>query len=331
MKDLTVVHHNELIASSYRLDLDEMRLINLALTKVDSRNKNIGVIDIYPEEFADMFGLNKKNIWRNMKRAVDEIMRKPIEIIITDNKGEPHKRIIHWLDEASYYINQADTSKIKIEFSRKIEPYLFALQGNFTKVNFEYASRLNTPFSFRLYQWLVREYRIKKGSYYDLTMLLEDIKKTAQLDNTYPRWSDFKIRVVEPAILAINQKTNISISYKITKQGGKVHSLTFTYIDEMEKAISAETNGENFTFTEQKPMRPRLLRRPKIKKGSHEEGVWQKTNFGKLSLYQDQLKSWDSSARLTIPDLKKLIEYSRLFGITTHERAVIELNKRTTK
>ncbi|MCK5816240.1 MAG: hypothetical protein KAH07_09880, partial [Flavobacteriaceae bacterium] len=117
----------------------------------------------------------------------------------------------------------------------------------------------------------------------------------------------------------------------VIKKGNKIHALTFTYIDEMEKAISAEINGEIFSFSEKKPIRPRLLRRPKVKKGSHEEGVWQKANFGKLSLYQDQLKAWDSSARLTIPDLKKLIEYSRLFGIKTHEIAIKELVKRQSK
>ena len=60
MNDLTVVQHNELLASSYKFDIDEMRLINLALTKIDSRKKNIGVIEIYPDEFAAMYGLPKK-------------------------------------------------------------------------------------------------------------------------------------------------------------------------------------------------------------------------------------------------------------------------------
>ena len=331
MDSLTIVQNNELIASSYKLDIDEMRLLNLALTKIDSRDKNIGMINIYPEEFASMFGLAKKNIWRNMKNSILSIMKKPIQIQFIDEKGERKERIINWLDEAIYYIDQSDSSKIQIEFSRKIEPYIFSLQGNFTKINFEYASRLTTPFSFRLYQWLTKEYRIKKGKYYDLTMTIEKIKKSAQLENSYARWERFNNGVIKPAIEAINQKTNLSVSYTAIKQGNKVHSLTFTYIDEMQKAISADSNSESFTFAEQKPMRPRLLRRPKVKKGSHEEGEWQKANFQKLSLYQEQLKAWDKVARLTIPDLKKLIEYSRLFGIETHKEAVDELSTRQSK
>lgn len=60
MNKLTIVQHNALIESSYRLDLDEMRLLNLALTKIDSRKPNIGIIEIYPDEFSEMFNLNKK-------------------------------------------------------------------------------------------------------------------------------------------------------------------------------------------------------------------------------------------------------------------------------
>ena len=331
MTELTIVQHNDLIASSYKLDIDEMRLLNLALSKIDSRKPDIGTITIYPNEFAEMFNLSKKNIWRNMKNSILSLMRKPVKIRCSDSSGKPMEEVIAWLGSTKYYVDQSDGSKIELQFTSQIAPYLFELQGNFTKINFEYASRLTTPFSFRLYQWLTKEYIIKQGQYYDLTMTLDDIKKSAMLDKSYPRWESFNTWVIKPAIEAINQKTNLSITYIVTKKGNKVHALTFTYIDEMQKAISADSKGESFTFAEQKPMRPRLLRRPKVKKGSHEEGEWQKSNFQKLSLYQEQLKAWDKVARLTIPDLKKLIEYSRLFGIETHKVAVKELSTRQNK
>lgn len=331
MKDLTIVQSNELIASSYRLDIDEMRLLNLALTKVDSRKPNIGKIEIFPREFAEMFNLNPNMIWRNMKKSVLGLMQKPIKLQFNDEKGRVKERIISWLDEAVYYANQEDSSKIEIEFSRKIEPYLFELQGNFTKINFEFASHLNTPFSFRLYQWLTAEHRIKPGQYYELTMTLEEIKQSAQLDNSYKLWDDFKRRVITPAIDAINQKTNLSVSYTVTKQGRAVHSLTFSYIDELAKITKSLENGEAVELSNKKPLRPRLIRRPRVTKGSHAEGEWQRSNLKLLAQYQTDLKNWDSTARLTIPDLRKLIEYSRLFAQDIHDTAVKELEKRTRK
>ena len=193
MNDLTIVQHNDLIASSYRLDIDEMRLLNLALTKIDSRKPDIGTITIHPDEFAEMFNLSKKNIWRNMKNSILSLMRKPVKIRDVDERGKPIERVLAWLGSTTYYVNQSDGAKIELEFTRQITPYLFELKGNFTKIDFEYASRLTTPFSFRLYQWLVREHRIKPRQHYKMMMTLEQIKISAQLNDSYPRWQDFKI------------------------------------------------------------------------------------------------------------------------------------------
>lgn len=329
MDDLTIVQHNDLIASSYKLDIDEMRLLNLALTKIDSRKSNIGIIEIFPDEFAEMFGLSKKNIWRNMKNALLSIMMKPVKIRFRDEDTKLKERVISWLGATTYFVDQSDGAKIELEFTPQIAPYLFELQGNFTKINFEYASRLNTPFSFRLYQWLVREHRVRKGVYYELTMTVDEIKNSAQLDGAYKLWDDFNRRVIRPALDAINQKTNLSVGYTVTKKGRAVHSITFTYIDEQQKAVAAEAAGQSFTLAEQKPERSRLLRRPKVKKGSHEEGEWQRANLKLLVQYQADLKLWDSTARLTIPDLKKLISYSKVFDSHIYSAAITEFEKRT--
>lgn len=331
MNNLSIVQHNDLIAASYRLNIDEMRLLNLALTKVDSRKKNIGIIEIYPDEFAKMYNLNPNMIWRNMKNSLISIMQKPVKIRIIDDNGKLMEEVISWLGSTKYYVKQSDGSKISLEFTSQIAPYLFELHGNFTRINFEYASRLNTPFSFRLYQWLVREHRIKQGQYYELTMTLENIKVSAQLGDTYSRWVDFKKRVIEPAIDAINQKTNLSVSYTVTKQGRKINAIMFTYIDEFARTAKALENGEEVELVAQKPIRPRLLRRPKVTKGSHAEGEWQRANLKLLVQYQADLKNWDNAVRLTIPDLKKLIEYSRLFGQDIYNVAIKELGERTRK
>jgi plasmid replication initiation protein len=331
MNNLTIVQHNDLIASSYRLNIDEMRLLNLALTKVDSRKPNVGIIEIHPDEFADMYGLNSNMIWRNMKNALLSIMMKPVKIRFKDDKGKLKESVISWLGKTTYFVDQNDGAKIELKFTEDITPYLFELQGNFTRINFEYASKLNTSFSFRLYQWLVREHRIKAGDYYELTMTLDEIKVSALLDNSYKVWGDFKKFVINPAVDSINQKTNLSVSYNVTKKGRKVHSITFTYIDELANITKSLKNGETVELSNQKPIRPRLLRRPKVIKGSHAEGEWQRSNLKLLSQYQTDLKNWDNTARLTIPDLRKLIDYSRLFASDIYNVAKKELEVRTIK
>lgn len=332
MNELTIVQHNELIESSYRLDLDEMRLLNLALAKIDSRKSNIGIIEVYPDEFSRMYNLQKKNIWRNMKNSLNSIMTKPVRINFQDEKGRLKEKLISWLGSSEYFREQSDGTKIELNFTKDISPYLFELKANFTKVNFEYISRLSTPFSFRLYQWLTREYKMEKGGYYDLTMTLQAIKQRAGfVEKSYPQWRDFKSRVIQPAVDAINQRTNLSLSYTVTKKGKKAHALTFTYIDELQKTAALLENGEAVELPIVKPIRPRLTRRPKVEAGSHDEGEWQRTNLKLLSDYLKDLKNWDHAAKLTIADLKKLVSYSKIHNQTLYEKMKEELSERQKK
>jgi len=329
VNDLSIVQHNHLIESSYQLDFDEMRLINLALTKVDSRQADVGLITIYPDEFYQMIQLPKKNIWRNMKKSLESIMNKSVSIDIQGENESNARKSISWFRSIKYCSEKEDGCKIELTFSDEIAPYLFNLTGNFTKVNFEFVRRLTTPFSFRLYQWLRQEYKMQKGGYYTLNLPIKLIKKRAGYDSTtYPKWRDFKSRVINPAIDAINQRTNFSVNYSVIRKGKRFYELTFIFIDELEKASNLLNKRNIYELPVFKPIRPRLHRRPMVKSGSHEEGQWQRKNLKLLTNYLTDLKTWDPLAKLTIADLKKIISYSKIFNQDLHEKMKQELLER---
>jgi hypothetical protein len=161
---------------------------------------------------------------------------------------------------------------------------------------------------------------MKNGGYYEVTMPLETIKTRAGFAETaYPQWRDFKSRVIQPAVDAINQKTNLSVSYSVTRKGKKVYALIFTFINELQKNIAILGSGGTCVLAAVKPIRPRLLRRPKVEAGSHAEGEWQRKNLKLLSDYLKALRVWCPAAKLTMEDLKKLVFYSKIFNPTLHE------------
>lgn len=325
MNELRFVQHNDLIESSYRLAIDEMRLLIIALTKINSCKANAGTIEIYPDEFSKLFNLNKKNIWRHMKKSLMSIMTKPVCIKFIDDKKKEREKLIFWLDTAEYYTKQSDGSKIELKFTADISHYLFELKGNFTIINLEDACKLKNPFSLRLYQWLAQEFRMKSGGYYELTIPLETIKNRAfEKKNAYPEWRDFKSRVIQPAVDAINQTTNLSVNYNSITRGNKAHTLIFTYIDELQKSTKRLKRGSSCILPAVKPVRPRLMRRPRVKAGSHEEGEWQKKNLKILSTYLNDLKAWDPASKLSMADLKKIVSYSKIFDPVLHKKMYSE-------
>lgn len=313
MDKLTVVHANELAEASYSLSMNEMRVIALACTKVDSRKKNPGEIQITVSDFAQAYGVTNNRVYGDLRDAVRGVMRKPVKLF----DAERNKFIeLAWLVKNEYESGD-NGSHVSIQFSPLIEPYLFELQERFTQIDFKYATRLNTPFSFRLYQWLKKAEKLQKNKNGDVTQVVLEIdwmKAQAALQGGYERWVHFRDRVIIPAVDKINSETDLSVIWEPIKQGRKIHAVQFNYVVEV--------------GTLAKPVRPRLYRRPKVHKGSSEEGKWMRKNLALLLDYEKALKEYDSEARLEIKDLERIVLYTSICDEQKHKQAKQELTIR---
>ena len=121
MNKLTVVHANDLVEVSYCLSINEIRVISLACTKIDSRKKRTGEITISVTEFAKSYGIENKRTYGDLREAVRGIMKKPIKLY--DN--QKNKTIeLAWLMKNEYELGE-NGSCVNLQFSPLIEPYLF--------------------------------------------------------------------------------------------------------------------------------------------------------------------------------------------------------------
>ena len=299
--ELTVVHSNELVEAAYNLNIDEMRLIIMCASKVDSRLPNVGEIRIYPDEYAGVFGLSKSSVYKTLIKSVRNLANKSVTLNLSTEK----EQVLPWLARGVYSRQPHDSSFVIIEFSKYIEPYIYELKNYFTVINFQYASRLNTPFSFRLYQWLIKyknlESHKNEVGAIELDLTLEEMKQRANLVGSYERWDVFKTKVIDPAVEKINERTDISVSWKPLKEGKKVTGIKFFYVNERDS-------------TRIKPSRPRLFRRPQVIKNSHAEGVWLRKNLSLLLNYEQALFDYDPKLKLSVSDLKKTIEIYEALG-----------------
>jgi plasmid replication initiation protein len=310
---LTIVQANDLIEASYNISIDEMRLISFVASKIDSRNKSIGEVKIYPSEFAEAFGLDRHNMHRNLINALKSLANKSVTMPLDEKRNI----VLPWLGMGIYDRQPNDGSHLVVAFSQYIEPYLFELKDRFTAIDFNNAAKLNTPFSFRLYQWLYKAKNLnnnKQGDTVAVQLEIDWMKSQAALVGEYERWGVFRDKVIKPAIERINVHTDLSVIYEPIKTGRKVTAVKFTYVVEV--------------GSEEKPLRPRLARRPKVLKGSHEEGVWMRKNLALLLDYEAKLKAYDGESKLTLPDLRKMAEYAKVLDPEVYKRVTIEIRSR---
>ena len=316
VNDLTIVHSSALVDASYSLTTTEMRLIILSATKVDSRKKNIGEIVVTVKEFEEAYGVSSNNSYNELKKAIKSIMRKPISLF---DEAEGEVVELAWLLK-NQYKTDSQGSRVTFQFSPLVEPHLFELKKRFTAINFEFASKLNTPFSFRLYQWLkkVENLNKNKDGHTISTILNVDWMKDKVSITGYPVWFDFERRVIKPSVDKINAETDISVVYEPIKTGRKVTDIKFSYVVEKDDSCM-------------KPVRPRLFRRPKVQKDSHEEGVWMRKNLALLLEYEVQLKQYDNKEKLALADLRKIADYASICDKITEDRVRNEIELRTKK
>jgi len=284
--------------AGYSLDINEQRLINLALSKINSKKSNPGKILIYPTEYAKCFGLSKHSVYEQLSSAAESLRDKSVTIL--DDSGEAFS--IPWVSSAKYEKLKNQGSFINIEFSKEIEPYIFNIEGNFTELFFHNTVKLNTLASFRLYGLLneVRNYKnYKRRGSVVMNLQLPEMKKKLFLSESYGAWRDFKNRVLLPAIEKINAHTDIRVTFKPQKIGNCITAIEFSYIP--------QSDGQHIA-------RPRLARRPKVKKGSHEEGVWARVNLNRLGGYELSNQNENPAFRLAKADIRRCVEYAKILG-----------------
>ncbi len=321
-----VVQSNDLIYASYKLSRNEIRLIIVALSKVDSRTRNPGNITVYPKEFIEMFNTNEQKVWVTMRDALISLSKKQVEFFRLDRKALKTINFANWIDGGSFYENQDDCSKIVLRFTQSIEPYLFELKGNFTICSIEAIQKLTNPIAIRLYLIMLSEIRkaknsaLKKNKTLDVHVLRMSV---CQIRKIFPGiskdFNNLKKFTLKPAFEQIQSLTDMSLTWRTIKTGRAVTDIEISYIlDVVEK-------------TGMKPIRPRLCKRPHVKSGSHAEGEWMQKNAEILYQYEKDLKDYDPTLRLNIQDLRRAVECSKLFKPDWHREKLEELEIREGK
>ncbi|WP_286887977.1 replication initiation protein [Pseudoalteromonas sp. ESRF-bin5] len=295
-----IVFANKLLHAGYSLEVNEQRLINLALSKINSKKSNPGKIVIYPTEYAKCFGLSKHSVYEQLSAAVESLRDKSVSIL--DDSGQSLS--IPWVSNARYEKVKNQGSFITLEFSKDIEPYIFNIEGDFTRLYFHNTVKLNTLASFRLYSLLneVRNYKnYKRRGSVVLNLQLPEMKQKLFLSESYGAWRDFKNRVLLPAIEKINAHTDICVTFRPKKMGNCITAIEFAYITQ------CPSKSEHIA-------RPNLFRRPKVKKGSAKEGVWARANLTLLRTYELLKQNQNPTFRLAKVDIRRCITYAKILG-----------------
>lgn len=238
-----VVKSNRLVEASYRLTLNEQRIILYAICR--SREEQEGLLPDRPivitaEAFTKQFpSVDKGHVYHQLKDAMDALYDRSVTLHeIDEETGLPQVSKTRWISKASY-IDGA--GRIKIIFTADVIKYITRLEEEFTSYQLEKVGNMTSFYAVRIYEMLAQYLEI--GS---RTLNLKDLRETLQIaPDEYKLTADFKKWVIEVAVDQINKHSDLTVTYKSLKTGRAISDFAFKI-----KNKDAKPRRKNFTDEE---------------------------------------------------------------------------------
>jgi plasmid replication initiation protein len=233
---LTVYKSNKVIEASYKLTLNEQKLILLCIAKSNPTKPLLptDVFEVTATEFAKSLDIALDGAYQALKESSDHLFER---YIIIDNPDPDIPALKYtrtrWVSSIDYL---PDMGKVVVCFAQKMIPYLSELKHQFTKYDLKNVSGMSSAYGVRLYELLMQWISIGKRE-----VSIEWLKQQFEISSEYDRIFDFKKYVLEPAINDINNKSNLTVEWTQRKTGRNVTHLTFKFA---EKKVAKKTKNK---------------------------------------------------------------------------------------
>ena len=236
MNSVTVVKSNDIIDASYRLTLNEQRLVLMCIAQI-KKGQSIthdNKFLVSADEYAETFKLPLNNAYKELQIVADRLYERSATI----NKPDPENpEITHlktrWINSIAYLSGKGE---LILSFSPDMIPYISMLEGRFTRYSIHSITGMTSIYGMRFYE-LMKKWMTESGngaSHKEVS--IDELKNILDLKGKYKAIKDFKVKVLQPAIKDINLCSDLRASYTQRKTGRRVTHLIFHFqLDEQLK------------------------------------------------------------------------------------------------
>ena len=233
--EIKITKSNAIINSSYRLSLNELRIVLYGLSHIDPTSSEFPLFHQFNvKEIAEFFNIGEKDRGSFYDNIKDALIRKFWEREFS-YYDETVGRIVRrrWLIEVQY---GGRDGILAYHYNPMIKHQLQQLAGRFTSYFLKNIASMKSAYAVRLYEISIMHLNASKK---DLTIFIKtisDLKKHLDLTKKYGNFFDFKRRILEKAKKEINKYSDIKFSYEVKKLGRSPNEIIFTVSKKFPKA-----------------------------------------------------------------------------------------------
>ena len=220
-----VVKSNRIVEASYRLTLNEQRIILYAICRAREEQKGLFPdlpVTITAESFTKQFpSIEKGSVYGQLKDAMNALYARSVTIHDTDPAtGKARVKETRWLSEKAY-IDGA--GHVQVIFTPQIIEHIARLEREFTSYQLEKVGQMTSAHAIRIYEMLAQYKEIGTRE-----LNLKWLRETLQIANDeYKLTADFTRKVLDVSVEQINKHSDLKVSYEPKKTSRAITSFFF--------------------------------------------------------------------------------------------------------
>ena len=247
-----VSEHNDLIRSTANMTSLSLKLFEIAVSAMDSREKQPShEVRINKEQIYNALGIKGTSKNQQLSKALNTLRKSSNFEITTEQNGEIHDIGI---TPVYYADNNYSSDYAVIRFAPEILPFITDLKKNFTQYQLNDILHLKNKYAVSMYRWFTMNYRqyeyyansgkrredqIEKYANPEIT--LEELRKLTGTEKKYSAFYDVRRYIIDPICNEITKHTKYNITYDRIKSGRKVVAIKFHISKKGEKTVEDDS------------------------------------------------------------------------------------------
>lgn len=200
------------------MTLQEVRFFTIYLSKINARDTSSRFVRFPLEDFQNIMGLGRLTI-PSLQATTDRLLSKVVNIR-TERGGYDGFQLF---SKCKVDKNENEEWFIEINAHDDALPLMFDFKKEYFTYELWNALKLSSPNQIRMYE-LLKQYE----SIGERIISLKDLKDFIGIkEDQYPRFGDFKVRVLNKSQKALKENTDILFEYELIKKGAKVIAIRF--------------------------------------------------------------------------------------------------------
>jgi len=232
-KNLKVFQANTYTMSKQTFNLNEKRVMQFIIAKIQPTDTEFRRYEIPIVEIADMANISTKNMYTFAKTLMVEMVTK---FILLQDEEKQHLKAFNYFTELDY-----QSGVLTVELNRNIHQLFLNIKKNkthFTAYELTEFMTLSSTHAQRIYE-LLKQYSKSKQREREIPLL--QLRELLNVEDKYPRYGNFRTRVLEYSHKHIEENTNLRFKWEgVTQRGRKVIAIRFYEIHEAGKESPTE-------------------------------------------------------------------------------------------